>query len=114
MQDGPTLAGQGEPSLSLAVEDAEHELQVFMSGSRHRPKNAPTKEQAPAYAYQIDIVCRDEAVLRPDPYRSREAWCQARVKETERRLAGRDPSQSAALVNHWPQVREPTRILRYP
>jgi 3',5'-cyclic AMP phosphodiesterase CpdA len=77
------------------------------------PANAPTRAQALAYAYQTGVVCADEYMLHPDPYESREAWCWARVAETERRLAGRDPSLPVVLVNHWPLVREPTRILRY-
>jgi 3',5'-cyclic AMP phosphodiesterase CpdA len=78
------------------------------------PENAPTKEEALAYAYRTGVVCTDEAVLYPDPYESREAWCWTRIGETERRLAGRDRGLPVTLVNHWPLVREPTQILRYP
>jgi 3',5'-cyclic AMP phosphodiesterase CpdA len=78
------------------------------------PESASTKEEALAYAYRTGVVCTDEAVLHPDPYESREAWCWARIEETERRLAGRDPDLPVVLVNHWPLIREPTRILRYP
>ncbi|MGQ0777436.1 MAG: metallophosphoesterase family protein [Pseudonocardiales bacterium] len=73
-----------------------------------------TKEQSLAYAQQTGIVCADESFLHPDPYPSREAWCRARVVETERRLAECDPAVPLVLVNHWPLVREPTRVLRYP
>jgi 3',5'-cyclic AMP phosphodiesterase CpdA len=52
--------------------------------------------------------------LHPDPYPSREAWCHARVAETERRLLACDPDVPLVLVNHWPLIREPTRVLRYP
>src|SRR5260370_41778880 len=48
------------------------------------------------------------------PYPSREAWCQARLEVTERRLQERDPDLPAILVNHFPLVRDPTRVLRYP
>ncbi len=78
------------------------------------PENAPTREEALAYAYETGVVCSDERVLYPDPYQSRAAWCWARVEATERRLAGLDPAVGAVLVNHWPLIREPTRILRYP
>lgn len=78
------------------------------------PENAPTREEALAYAYRTGIVCSDEALLHPDPYESREAWCWARIEATERRLARRDLDLPVVLVNHWPLVREPTRILRYP
>ena len=52
--------------------------------------------------------------LYPDPYPSREAWCWARVEATERRLADLDPAIPSVLMNHYPLVREPTRVLRYP
>ncbi|MGN9785187.1 metallophosphoesterase family protein [Nonomuraea sp. ZG12] len=73
-----------------------------------------TKEASLAYAYETGVVCTDEILLHPDPYPSREAWCWARLAETEQRLAGIDDSLRTVLVNHFPLVREPTRILRYP
>ena len=78
------------------------------------PDGTQTKEQGLAYAHRTGVVCSDEAMLHPDPYESREAWCWARLEETERRLAGRDPEIPVVLVNHFPLVREPTRVLRYP
>ena len=35
------------------------------------PENAPTKEEALAYAYRTGVVCSDEAILHSDPYESR-------------------------------------------
>jgi 3',5'-cyclic AMP phosphodiesterase CpdA len=78
------------------------------------PVGAATKAEALALAYQAGVVCTDERYLHPDPYPSREAWCRARVELTERRLAELDPGMPTILVNHFPLVREPTRILRYP
>jgi 3',5'-cyclic AMP phosphodiesterase CpdA len=78
------------------------------------PDGALTKEQGLALAYEAGVVCSDEALLHPDPYPSREAWCQARIAATERRLAARQPDLPVIFVNHYPLVREPTRILRYP
>ena len=78
------------------------------------PDGTQTKEQGLAYAHRTGVVCSDEAMLHPDPYESREAWCWARLEETERRLAGCDPEFPVVLVNHFPLVREPTRVLRYP
>jgi 3',5'-cyclic AMP phosphodiesterase CpdA len=66
------------------------------------------------YAYRTGIVCTDEFLLHPDPFATRAEWCWARVAETERRLAARDPDLPTVLVNHHPLVREPTRILRHP
>jgi 3',5'-cyclic AMP phosphodiesterase CpdA len=79
-----------------------------------RPDGALTKEQGLAIAYQTGVVCTDESLLHPDPYPSREAWCWARVAATERRLAARDPTLPVVFVSHYPLVREPTRVLRYP
>jgi 3',5'-cyclic AMP phosphodiesterase CpdA len=79
-----------------------------------RPAGTTTKEEALAVAYESGVVCRDEFVLHPDPYPSRDAWCDARVTLTEGRLATRDPALPVVFVNHFPLVREPTRVLRYP
>ncbi len=75
---------------------------------------APTKEQALARAHAVGVVCSDELVLHPDPYPSREAWCEARVRQTELRLAARDPELATVLVNHFPLTRDPTLVLRHP
>lgn len=78
------------------------------------PDGALTKEQGLARAYQTGVVCTDEVMLHPDPYPSREAWCWARIEATERRLDARDPALPVVFVSHYPLVRAPTRILRYP
>lgn len=79
-----------------------------------RPEGTFTKQQALARAYDAGIVCTDEFLLHPDPYPSREAWCRARVQETERRLATCATDIPTVLVNHFPLIREPTRALRHP
>ncbi|MGK5445062.1 metallophosphoesterase family protein [Micromonospora sp. URMC 105] len=79
-----------------------------------RPEGFDSREAALAEAYRTGIVCTDEFLLHPDPYASRHEWCAARVAETARRLAAREPDLPTVLVNHWPLVREPTRVLRYP
>ncbi|MGJ5949568.1 metallophosphoesterase family protein [Streptomyces neyagawaensis] len=79
-----------------------------------RTPTAMTKEQALTQAYEAGVVCTDEMLLHPDPYPSREAWCHARLVETERRLAERDPELPTVLVNHFPLVRDPTRVLYHP
>lgn len=75
---------------------------------------APTKERALALAHAAGVVCSDEFILHPDPYPSREAWCHARVSETEMRLAACDPELPTVLINHYPLIREPTLVLRHP
>jgi 3',5'-cyclic AMP phosphodiesterase CpdA len=79
------------------------------------PDGAASKEEALAYAYETGIVCADEHLLYPDPYPSREAWCHARAEATRRRLDTElAPDAKVVLLNHYPLVREPTDIMRYP
>jgi hypothetical protein len=78
------------------------------------PEGCTTKEQGLEYAHGTGIVCTDEDLLHPDPYPSREAWCRARVTETERRLEEIPADLPTVLVNHYPLDRHPTDILRYP
>ncbi|MEV7400431.1 metallophosphoesterase [Streptomyces sp. NPDC091267] len=73
-----------------------------------------SREQALAEAHEKGVVCTDEFFLFPDPYASRQEWCEHRVRETEARLTALDPDLPLVLVNHFPLVREPTQILRYP
>ncbi|MPZ82743.1 MAG: metallophosphoesterase [Actinophytocola sp.] len=77
-----------------------------------RPDGCATKEEGLAYAHQTGVVCTDEYMLHPDPYPTRDEWSRARVKTTEARLA--EITTPTVLVNHYPLVREPTRVLRYP
>jgi hypothetical protein len=79
-----------------------------------RPDGASTKEEGLDIAYRAGVIGTDERNLYPDPYPSREAWCQARIDETLPRLALIDPGLPTILVSHFPLTREPTRILRYP
>jgi hypothetical protein len=78
------------------------------------PPGARTTHEALMLAYKSGVVCTDELALHPDPYDSREAWCHARVSVTEQRLAALDPGLPVVLANHYPLVREPLRILRFP
>lgn len=78
------------------------------------PTGATSSRDALAMAYQAGVVCTDEMLLHPDPYPSRDAWCRVRLEITEERLAAIDPDLPTILVNHFPLVREPTLILRYP
>lgn len=73
-----------------------------------------TKKEALHRAFEAGVVCVDEFLLYPEPYSSRQAWCHARVEETRRRLTTIDPNLSTVLVNHFPLLEEPTRVLRHP
>jgi len=80
-----------------------------------RPAGTSTKAEALAYAHSTGVVCSDEYLLHPDPFPTRDDWCRARVAQTEKRLAELPADgPRPVLVNHFPLVREPTRVLRYP
>jgi 3',5'-cyclic AMP phosphodiesterase CpdA len=73
-----------------------------------------TKEEALRRAHDAGVVCVDEYLLHPDPFPSREAWCAARVAAAEQRLAAIDPDLPTVLINHFPLIEEPTKVLRHP
>lgn len=73
-----------------------------------------TREEALRRAHEAGVVCVDEFLLDPDPYPSREAWCEARVRGTEDRLIEVEPALPAVLVNHFPLLAGPTKVLRHP
>jgi 3',5'-cyclic AMP phosphodiesterase CpdA len=75
---------------------------------------ARTKQESLARAHEAGVVCSDEFVLHPDPYSSREAWCHARVRETELRLGACATDIPTVLVNHFPLIEDVTKTLWYP
>jgi 3',5'-cyclic AMP phosphodiesterase CpdA len=102
----PVWAGEGGP---VAVAP----LFVLYDYS-FRPAGAASAAEGLAQAYSTGVVSTDERWLHPDPFPSREAWCHERVATTERRLAELPPGLPTVLVNHFPLVREPTAVMRYP
>ena len=102
----PVWRGPGGPALIAPL--------FLLYDHSWRPDGLDTPEAALAEAYRTRVVCTDEFLLHPEPYPSRAAWCADRVATTAARLAARDPALPTVLVNHFPLVREPTRILRYP
>ena len=66
-----------------------------------RPDDVP-RERALAWAAEHDIMCADEAVLYPDPFPSRDAWCADRCARTRARLEAIDASARTVIVNHFP------------
>jgi 3',5'-cyclic AMP phosphodiesterase CpdA len=75
---------------------------------------APTKQESLALAHQAGVVCTDEFLLHPDPYPSRDAWCHERVRTTELRLLACDATVPTVLVNHFPLIDSPTKVLLHP
>jgi len=72
--------------------------------------------EAVAWAVDQGVLCSDEAVLWPDPYTTRAAWCAARCEETERRLAEARAldAHPMVLINHFPLRREHVLVPQFP
>ena len=102
----PVWDGEGGPVVIVPL--------FLLYDYTFRPAGATTKAEGLELAYAAGVVCTDEVWLHPDPYPSKEAWCRARLAAAERRLADLPPGVPTVLVNHFPLVREPTRVLRYP
>lgn len=98
-------------------DDGEHSVVVaplfLLYDYSFRPSDRSV-EQALQHAYDTRVVCSDEALLRPDPYPSRQEWCRARIAETLPRLEAIPEDQRTVLVSHWPLHAAPTRRLRHP
>ncbi|GAA4076029.1 metallophosphoesterase family protein [Nonomuraea soli] len=102
----PVWRGEGGP-VTIAPLFLLYDYSFRMPG-------VATKDEALEQAYEAGVVCTDEFLLHPDPYPTRDAWCEARVAETAARLAALPADLPTVLVNHYPLVREPTRVLRHP
>jgi 3',5'-cyclic AMP phosphodiesterase CpdA len=102
----PVWTGAGGP-VTVAPLFVGYDYSFRAPGTR-------TKAESLARAHETGVVCTDEVMLFPDPYPDRDSWCAARVTYSEARLAACDPAVPLVLVNHYPLVREPTRVLRYP
>ena len=69
---------------------------------------------AVAWAEAAGVRSADERRLAPDPYPTREAWCRARVEQTEPRLAEAASRHPLVLANHFPLRRDLVRLPRIP
>ncbi|MEU6883127.1 metallophosphoesterase [Streptomyces sp. NPDC046712] len=79
-----------------------------------RPDTSLTVAESLARAHASGVVCTDEYMLHPTPHAGMAEWCRSRVEITEKRLAEVDSGTRLVLVNHYPLVSGPTRVLRYP
>ncbi|MEV8314334.1 metallophosphoesterase [Streptomyces sp. NPDC059900] len=102
----PVWRGEGGPATVAPL--------FLLYDYTFRPEGTYAKRDALEAAHKAGIVCTDEVLLHPDPYPGLDDWCRARVAATEEMLARRTPGIPTVLVNHWPLVRDPTRILTYP
>ncbi|WP_285686826.1 metallophosphoesterase [Actinoplanes sp. NBRC 103695] len=104
--DYPIWAGQGGPVTVAPL--------FLLYDYSFRVPGAADKEEALRRAYDAGVVCTDEVMLHPSPFPDRESWCRERVALTARRLDATDAAMPTVLINHWPLLREPTEVLRYP
>jgi len=102
----PVWRGIGGPALVVPL--------FLLYDYSFRAPGTHTKEESLRRAYDAGVVCTDEVLLFPDPYPTRDDWCSARLAVTEQLLAARDPLLPTVLVNHYPLIREPTRVLHFP
>lgn len=102
----PAWTGVGGPAVIVPM--------FLLYDYTFRPDGASTKEDGLQRAYEAGIVATDEKLLYPEPYPSREDWCAARIEATRARLDALPAGTRTVLVNHFPLVREPTRVLYYP
>ncbi len=69
-----------------------------------------------AWAKETGVVCGDEWMLSPEPWPSREAWCDARLAYTETRLQALPDDATTILISHWPlryDLARPPRVPRF-
>ena len=102
----PVWTGDGGPVLIAPL--------FVLYDYSFRPDGAASVEDGVTLARAAGVMSSDERLLHPDPFPSREAWCAHRLAKTEQRLASLPPGTPTVLVNHFPLVREPTTVMRYP
>ncbi|RKZ82838.1 MAG: metallophosphoesterase [Candidatus Parabeggiatoa sp. nov. 1] len=78
-----------------------------------RPNNI-SLENAVAWASDSGVVCTDEYYLNPNPYPSRQAWCQARCEYSETRLLELSKNVPLVLINHYPLREDLVRFFTIP
>ncbi|EXJ95296.1 hypothetical protein A1O1_00416 [Capronia coronata CBS 617.96] len=67
-----------------------------------RPPDVP-RDKAVDWAMEENVYATDEALLHPDPYATRDAWCEQLVSKTEERLeAAAARGFPLVIINHWP------------
>lgn len=102
----PVWRGAGGPAVVVP-------LFLLYDYSFRRP-GVRSAEEALRLADEAGVVATDEFLLRPAPYASVVEWCRARLRLTAARLDALPADLPTVLVSHFPLVREPTEVLRFP
>lgn len=67
-----------------------------------RPADVP-REKALDWAMEHDVKATDEVLLHPDPYATRDEWCEQLIRKTEDKLfKAQSRGLPLVLINHWP------------
>lgn len=99
--------GEGGPALIAPI--------FTLYDYSFRPEHLHTKEEALKWAEEGDTIATDEFVLFPDPYPSREAWCEVLVEKAKTKLeAAMTKGMPLIIVNHWPLREDLITIPRAP
>ena len=70
------------------------------------------EEDVLEWAAEQNTICADEALLHPDPYPTRQAWCAERYRYTENRLMQLSGTEPLIFISHFPLRSEPLARLR--
>ncbi len=97
----PSWPGDGPPTVIAPL--------FLLYDYSFRPDEV-SREGAIDWAMEHDLLCADEKLLHPDPYATRDAWCEARCASTEERLAALGSDVQTVLVNHFPLRRAHARL----
>jgi 3',5'-cyclic AMP phosphodiesterase CpdA len=105
----PVWEGDGGPALVCPM--------FLLYDYSVRPPSIPddwSNDAALEVAREAGVVATDEILMSCDPYPDAAAWCADRLAVTAERLAERPPGMPTVLVNHWPLIVDPTRVLHHP
>ena len=101
----PIYKGEGGPAVVASA--------FTLYDYSFRPEGV-SREDAIDWAADEGLRATDEALLAPDPYPTRDAWCHARVAYTEARLAEIPADARIVLVDHYPLRRDLAVLPRIP
>lgn len=101
--DYPVWRGDGGPAVIAPL--------FVLYDYSFLPRGARDRAEGLALAEQHRAVATDEYLLHTDPHPDAAHWCAERLRYSESRLDAVDPLLPLILVNHYPLVREPTRLL---
>lgn len=71
-----------------------------------------SREGALKWAAEMKIGCTDEHRLNPAPFKTRDDWCESRLRYTETRLLEAQEKGPFILINHYPLRQEFIRFKR--